>query len=111
LLKSLSLREARRHEFGEPGPFEKLVTSMSSLLMKSMSRGPGSATQALAEVAEDLLWHVLAAHTEEKPISLLAVAVSNLEQHPLVRLEQPLGSEDEARRPGTTKDSRQSRDN
>jgi DNA polymerase-4 len=61
---------------------------------------PISATGILAEIAEDLVRDVLAAHTCEKTISLLAIAVSNLEEHPVVQLELPLGLEDEDRRPG-----------
>ena len=35
---------------------------------------------------------VLANHPDEKTISLLAISVSNLEKHPLVQLELPLGA-------------------
>ena len=62
---------------------------------------PVSATGIVAEVAEDLVRTVLAQHSDEKTISLLAISVSNLEQHPVVQLELPLGLEDEGRRPGT----------
>jgi DNA polymerase-4 len=62
---------------------------------------PISATRALAEIAEDLVRGVLADHRDEKTISLLAIAVSNLEMHPIVQLELPLGLGDEGRRPGT----------
>ena len=48
------------------------------------------------------LW-VLADHPDEKTISLLAISVSHLEAHWDVQLELPLGLEDQARRPGTTK--------
>jgi DNA polymerase-4 len=64
---------------------------------------PISATAILAETAEDLVRDVLASHSDEKTISLLAISVSNLEEHPLVQLELPLGLEDEERRPGTRK--------
>jgi DNA polymerase IV len=64
---------------------------------------PISATAILAETAEDLVRGVLASHTDEKTISLLAISVSNLEAHSLVQLELPLGFEDERRRPGTRK--------
>ena len=43
---------------------------------------PISATGMLAEVAEDLVRGVLADHSDEKIISLLAISVSNLEKHP-----------------------------
>lgn len=62
---------------------------------------PISATAILAETAEDLVRGVLASHADEKTISLLAISVSNLEEHSLVQLELPLGLEDEGRRPGT----------
>jgi DNA polymerase-4 len=64
---------------------------------------PISATVILAEVAEELVRTVLAQHSDEKIISLLAISVSHLEKHPDVQLELPLGLEDEERRPGTKK--------
>jgi DNA polymerase-4 len=62
---------------------------------------PISATAILAEVAEELVRAALADHPDEKTISLLAVSVSNLEEHRKIQLELPLGLEDEKRRPGT----------
>jgi DNA polymerase-4 len=62
---------------------------------------PVSATRALAEVAEDLVRGILAAHPDERTISLLGIAVSHLEAHAVVQLELPLGLADERRRPGT----------
>jgi DNA polymerase-4 len=44
---------------------------------------------------------VLADHSHERTISLLAISVSQLEKHWDVQLELPLGLEDEERRPGT----------
>lgn len=70
---------------------------------------PISATRALAEVAEDLVRGALADHRDEKTISLLAIAVSNLEAYPVVQLELPLERADEGRRPGTTKGTARSR--
>jgi DNA polymerase IV len=61
---------------------------------------PISATAILAEIAEDLVRGVLANHTDERTISLLAISVSNLEKRSVVQLELPLGLEDEKRRPG-----------
>ena len=46
---------------------------------------------------------VLANHPDEQTISLLAISVSNLEEHAIVQLELPLGLEDEKRRPGSKK--------
>src|SRR5262249_18119449 len=70
---------------------------------------PISATRALAEIAEDLVRGVLADHRDERTISLLAIAVSNLEAYPIVQLELPLGLADEGRRPGTKKGLARSR--
>ena len=55
----------------------------------------------LAEIAEELVRGVLADHPQEKTISLLAISVSNLEEHPIVQLELPIGLEDEPSRPGS----------
>jgi len=57
----------------------------------------------LAEIAEELVRNVLADHPDEQTISLLAISVSNLEDHSAVQLEFPLGLEDEERRPGAKK--------
>src|SRR5499427_3340402 len=62
---------------------------------------PVSTTAILAEIAEDLVRGVLADHPGERTISLLAISVSNLEEHSVVQLELPLGLEDEKRRPGS----------
>jgi DNA polymerase-4 len=70
---------------------------------------PVSATRALAEIAEDLVRGVLADHRDEKTISLLAIAVSHLEAHPIVQLELPLSLAHDGRRPGTTKGLARSR--
>ena len=64
---------------------------------------PISATAILAEIAEDLVRGVLAAHPDEKTISLLAISVSNLERQAIVQLEFPLGLDGEERRPGSRK--------
>jgi DNA polymerase-4 len=62
---------------------------------------PVSATGILAEIAEDLVRMVLAQHPYEKTISLLAISVSHLEEHPEIQLDLPLGLDDERRRPGS----------
>lgn len=61
---------------------------------------PISATGILAEVAEELVRSALADHPEEKTISLLAISVSHLQEHPPIQLELSLGLADEKRRPG-----------
>src|SRR5262249_11751344 len=70
---------------------------------------PGSATRALAEIAEDLVRGALADRRDERMISLLAISVSNLEAHPIVQLELPLGLPDQRRRPGTRTGAARSR--
>src|SRR5438094_837669 len=62
---------------------------------------PISATVTLAEIAEELVRAVLAEHPDEKTISLLAIAVSHLEERWDLELELPLGLQDEPRRPGS----------
>jgi DNA polymerase-4 len=62
---------------------------------------PISATRMLAEIAEDLVRGVLADHPNERTITLLAISISNLEEHPVVQLELPIGLEDEPCRPGS----------
>ena len=62
-----------------------------------------SATVILAEVAEDLVATALADHPNEKTISLLAIAVSHLEDDAALQLELPFELDGEARRPGTEK--------
>ena len=74
--------------------------------LRSVSRSvtlsaPISTTAILAEIAEELVRTVLAQHPDEKTISLLAISVSNLEEHPELQLELPLGLADEQRRPGS----------
>jgi DNA polymerase-4 len=64
---------------------------------------PISATAILAEIAEELVFGVLADHPNEQTISLLAISVSNLEEHSVLQLELPLGLVDDARRPGSKK--------
>lgn len=55
------------------------------------------------ELAEELVRALLADHPHEKTISLLAISVSNIEEHQDVELKIPLGLTDEARRPGIKK--------
>jgi DNA polymerase-4 len=70
---------------------------------------PVSATRVVAEIAEDLVRGVLADHRNESTISLLAIAVSHLEAHPILQLELPLGLGSEGQRPGTKKGLARSR--
>jgi len=70
---------------------------------------PISATRPLAEVAESLVRGVLADHPREKTISLLAISVSNFDEHSIVQLELPLGLADQGRRPGSNQGLARSR--
>jgi DNA polymerase-4 len=62
-----------------------------------------SATVILADVAKDLVYAALADHPEEREISLLAIAVSHLEDDAVLQLELPFELDHEERRPGTGK--------
>jgi DNA polymerase-4 len=70
---------------------------------------PISATRALAEIAESLVRGVLADHPGERTISLLAISVSNLDDHAIVQLELPLGLADQGCRPGSKRGLARSR--
>jgi DNA polymerase-4 len=76
--------------------------------LKSVTRAltlpaPISSTVTLAEIAEELVRGLLADHPDERSISLLAICVSHLEEHPFLQLELPLGLDDENLRPGAKK--------
>ena len=62
---------------------------------------PIAATAILAEIAEELVSQVLAAHPREGTISLLAIQVSHLESDWQPQLDLPLGLADEACRQGS----------
>jgi DNA polymerase-4 len=62
---------------------------------------PISAAGMVAEIAEDLVWSVLADHPDERWISLLAISISHLELQPVLQLELNLGLPGENLRPGT----------
>ena len=62
-----------------------------------------SATAILAEVAADLVVTALEDHSNEATISLLAIAVSHLENDAALQLELPFELDNEERRPGTEK--------
>jgi DNA polymerase-4 len=74
---------------------------LSAVTRATTLDAPIAATTTLAEIAEELVWSVLADHPDERTISLLAISVSHLERQPALQLELSLGSTDEARRPGT----------
>jgi DNA polymerase-4 len=62
---------------------------------------PISATAMLAEVAEELVKAALADNPRERVITLLAIAVSHLNEDSLLQLELPFGIAGEERRPGS----------
>jgi DNA polymerase-4 len=74
---------------------------LSSVTRSVTLDAPIAATATLTEVAEELVRTALAHHPDEQYISLLAISVSHLENHPKLQLEFSLGLENEARRPGT----------
>lgn len=60
-----------------------------------------SATSILAEIAKDLVQSALHDHPAEQHISLLAIAVSHLEDQPALQLELPIELGADEQRPGT----------
>ncbi len=64
---------------------------------------PISMTVTLAEVARDLVRAALADYPDEQSLSLLAIAVSHLEDDSVLQLELPLEIGAEERRPGTAR--------
>lgn len=69
---------------------------------------PIIATNALAEIAVDLVRGALADYPDERTISLLAISASNLGDDD-VQLELPFAMADDGRRPGTRKGLMRSR--
>jgi DNA polymerase IV len=101
LADRIGSRLRAKSRFGRTVTVRVRFADLRSVTRSLTLPAPISATAPLAEVAEDLVSGVLADHPEEKTISLLAIAVSNLEQHPVVQLELPLGLADEERRFGS----------
>jgi DNA polymerase IV len=95
---------ARLRAKARPGRTVTVRVRFADLRSVTRSRtlpAPVSATPILAKIAEELVHSVLADHPGERTISLLAISVSNLQQHPTIQLELPLGLDDELRRPGS----------
>lgn len=64
-------------------------------ITRSLTLGePVAATLTLREIAEDLVAQVLADHPAERVVTLLAIAVSGLRDHPTVQLELPVIDDD-----------------
>jgi DNA polymerase IV len=100
LADRIGSRLRAKSRFGRTVTVRVRFADLRSVTRSLTLRAPVSATAILAETAEDLVRGVLAKHPDEKTISLLAIAVSNLEGDPVVQLELPLGLADEKRRPG-----------
>jgi DNA polymerase-4 len=64
--------------------------------------GPISTTLTLVEVAEQLVATALADHPGEAQITLLAISVSNLVDHPALQLELPIPPDDPRRQGSPT---------
>ncbi len=74
--------------------------SMRAVTRSHTGPHPVSTTLTLTEMAERLVDKALAAHVDERQISLLAISVSNLVDQPVLQLELPVLA-DEAERPGS----------
>jgi DNA polymerase IV len=103
LADRIGSRLRTRSRFGRTVTVRVRFADLRSVTRSRTLPAPVSATAILAEVAEDMVRGVLAHHPEEKTITLLAISVSNLEEHAAMQLELPLGLEDELRRPGAKK--------
>jgi DNA polymerase-4 len=101
LADRIGSRLRAKSRFGRTVTVRVRFADLRSVTRSLTLPAPISATAPLAEVAEELVRDVLAGHPEEKTISLLAISVSNLEKHPVVQLEVPLGLADEGRRFGS----------
>ena len=103
LADRIGSRLRAKSRFGRTVTVRVRFADLRSVTRSLTLPAPISATAILAEIAEDLVRGVLASHPEEKTISLLAISVSNLEEHAAMQLELPLGLADEERRPGARK--------
>ena len=77
------------------------VRPTASVTRSATLDAPISATPMIADIAEGLVRMALADHPAEQTISLLAIAVSNLEQDSALQMELSFGLGDERLRPGT----------
>lgn len=73
--------------------------------MKSVTRSvtlsePVASTLTLREIAESLVRHALADHSDERTVTLLAISISHLTDEPDLQLELPVLGDD-AHRPGS----------
>jgi DNA polymerase IV len=103
LADRIGTRLRAKSRFGRTVSVRVRFADLRSVTRSVTLPAPISATTILAEIAEELVLGVLADHPDERTISLLAISVSNLEEHSIMQLELPLGLEDEGRRPGSKK--------
>jgi DNA polymerase-4 len=103
LADRIGSRLRAKFRFGRTVTVRVRFADLRSVTRSRTLPAPVSATAILAEVAEGIVCGILANHPEEKTITLLAISVSNLEEHAAMQLELPLGLEDEAGRPGAKK--------
>ena len=103
LADRIGTRLRAKSRFGRTVSVRVRFADLRSVTRSVTLPAPISATAILAEIAEELVLGVLADHPDERTISLLAISVSNLEEHSIMQLELPLGLEDEKRRPGSKK--------
>lgn len=107
VLQNLADRIARRLR-AKDRPARTITVRVRFSDMRSVTRAltlpaPILATSALAEVATDMVRAVLAENSQERTISLLAIAASNLGEDTFPQLELPFDLSDDGQRPGTRK--------
>jgi len=100
LADRIGARLRARNRFGRTVTVRVRFADLRAVTRSLTLPTPISATRVLAEIAENLVRGVLADHPDERTISLLAISVSNLDDHAIVQLELPLGLADQGRRPG-----------
>jgi DNA polymerase-4 len=109
LADRIGARLRARSRFGRTVTVRVRFADLRAVTRSVTLAAPVSATRTLAEIAEHLVRGVLADHPEERTISLLAIAVSHLDEDAIVQLELPLGLVDPGRRPGTRRGLARSR--
>ena len=101
LADRIAARLRAKSRFGRTVTVRVRFADLRAVTRSLTLSAPISATRALAEIAEHLVRGVLADHPAERTISLLAISVSNLDEHEIVQLELPLGLADEGHHPGS----------
>jgi DNA polymerase-4 len=89
-----------KHRAGRTVTVRVRFAGMRAVTRSHTGAGPVSSTLTLAEIAERLVHHALAAQPADAQISLLAISVSNLVDQASLQLELPVGP-DTADRPGS----------